>query len=318
MALAGRRHVIVAAQAHAAGPAGHPCGQGRDGGNDRRLALLAAERATHAADFHVDIVVAAAQHLGDVDLDFCGVLGGGMDHHFRPFPRHGIRDMAFEVKVILPANLQPSLEAVLRRSIGTLEIPVLEMLCRVGVVAPRKSLLDVENRNLLRNVQHDQAGRLEGGGEGVGDHSGNNLADMLHFVIGQHRLVLQDRRGLVFTGYVAVGQHRLHAGQCKCRPGVDGCDRAPGHRRQHGRDVQCARQRRHIVDINRLSAHVAQGAVMGIPLAHHGALHAVGLVGTVGGERRFLMNVHNAITSTTSPACSATRRCSRLPATRAR
>ena len=112
VALAGHLHVVVAVEPELCGPAGLRRGERRDGRDQRRLALLAAEAAAHAAHLHRDGVVGQAEHLGDGVLDLGRVLGGGMDQHVAVLAGDGVGDLAFEVEMVLPADMQRAGDAV--------------------------------------------------------------------------------------------------------------------------------------------------------------------------------------------------------------
>ena len=70
--LAGHDHVVVAVEPQLARPPGHARGERRDRGPLRRLGLLAAEGAAHAAHFDRDRGVRNVEHLGDQVLNSLG------------------------------------------------------------------------------------------------------------------------------------------------------------------------------------------------------------------------------------------------------
>ena len=113
--LAGQAHVVVAIEPDLARPPGDARAERRDRGPLRRLRLLAAERAAHAAHFDGDRGVRDVQHLGDQVLHLARMLRRGMDQHVAVLARNGERDLAFEIEVLLPADAQPALHALRAR-----------------------------------------------------------------------------------------------------------------------------------------------------------------------------------------------------------
>ena len=108
--LAGDRHVVVAVIAHLAGLAGQRCGHGTGDGERVALALLAAETAAHAPGFDPDRVEGKRQRLGHLVLDFGRMLGRGEKHHVPVVLRGGEADLAFEVEMLLTADLDLALD----------------------------------------------------------------------------------------------------------------------------------------------------------------------------------------------------------------
>ena len=73
-------------------------------GDQRRLALLAAEAAAHAPHLDGDGVVGKAEHLGDGVLDLARMLRRGMDQHVARLAGDGVGDLTFEVEMVLAAD----------------------------------------------------------------------------------------------------------------------------------------------------------------------------------------------------------------------
>ena len=103
--LAGHDHIGVAIEPELAGPTGHARS---DRGKHRplgRLRLLAAETAAHAAHAAGHERVRHAEHArGDV-LHFARMLGRRVDQDRAVLTRDGERDLAFQIKMLLPADL---------------------------------------------------------------------------------------------------------------------------------------------------------------------------------------------------------------------
>jgi hypothetical protein len=112
MALAGDAHVVIPVQAQLDGlAAAH--GQHRgDAGDLRRLALLAAKAAAHAPAFGDHLMHPPAQGVGHHVLHLGGVLGGGEEAQGVVFTGDGAGDLAFQVEVLLAAQLDLAPQAV--------------------------------------------------------------------------------------------------------------------------------------------------------------------------------------------------------------
>ena len=91
MPLAGHRHVELARQPDAHGPAGLPRAERRDRRKRVGLHLLAAERAAHAEALDGDLVASEPEHARDDVLRFGWMLGGGVQRHAAALvePRNG-------------------------------------------------------------------------------------------------------------------------------------------------------------------------------------------------------------------------------------
>ena len=115
MALAGRAHVVVARQAQFHRALRFVREHRRDAGNERGLALLAAEGAAHAPHLHRDGIERNAEQMPDRVLDLGRMLGRREDVEVAAVARNRERDLAFEIEMILPAAMQFALEAMRRR-----------------------------------------------------------------------------------------------------------------------------------------------------------------------------------------------------------
>jgi hypothetical protein len=56
--------------------------------------------------------IGTPERVGDLVLDLGRVLGGGMHDHVAALLRQGERGLAFEVEMLLPADLDPALDHV--------------------------------------------------------------------------------------------------------------------------------------------------------------------------------------------------------------
>src|SRR5690606_4917948 len=112
--LAGHDHVVVAVKPELAGFAGVVRHHRRDAGNQRRLALLAAERPTHAAAFDDHVLEVATDRGGREVLHFTRVLCRAVYEEAAVLARERHRDLPFEVELVLPADTGTAASPVLR------------------------------------------------------------------------------------------------------------------------------------------------------------------------------------------------------------
>jgi hypothetical protein len=102
MPLAGDRHVVVAVVAHPRRAPGKPRHHRAGGGGRGGLRFLAAKAAAQPPHLHRHIGGGHAQQMRHQMLHLAGVLGGE-DMHLPILARHGLRDLAFKVEMLLPA-----------------------------------------------------------------------------------------------------------------------------------------------------------------------------------------------------------------------
>ena len=139
--LAGDDHVVVAVVDAFRRPAGEPGRQRCRGCRQIALAFLAAEAAAHPAHFHRDRMVRHAQHLGDRVLDLARMLARTVDGDVLVLAGDGERRLAFQIEMLLPADLDPAFDGVRRRRNGCRRVALChrvgrlqETLCRHRVV----------------------------------------------------------------------------------------------------------------------------------------------------------------------------------------
>ena len=164
MALAGEDEVVVAVEAHLAGPAGDARGERRERRPLRRLAFLAAEAAAHAADLAGDIGIRQAEHARDDVLDLGRVLRRGIDVHRPVLARDGERDLAFEIEMLLAADAKRALEPVRCGRDRRLRVAAAEGVVRQHRFAARERVLDVTLGALALDLD---GGKPRGAARGV-------------------------------------------------------------------------------------------------------------------------------------------------------
>ena len=284
VALAGGDHVVVAVGPELDRPAGAPCRQRGDGGEDVALGFLAAEPAAHAADLAGDGVARHIQHMRHRMLDLAGMLGGGIEGDVAVLARHGEGDVAFQIEVLLAAEIHRALDAPRRSGHRRIEIAAIEA-HRLGDEVQAAGGLtvltgggDVENRRQFLiadlGLGRGQARFVAG----AGDHGEDRLAVEHHLALGEDRVVVMvGGADVVDAGNVGGREHQLDAGAVLDSREVDLLDQAMGAVRQAERGMQQAGRFGHVVDVERLAGHVlVTGIVAGGLIDAAGDLIAIG------------------------------------------
>ena len=114
VSLAGHDHVVVAIEPQLARAPGLVRHQRRDAGDQRRLRLLAAEGATHAAAYDDNILRRAAGRMRDHALHFVRVLRRAVDEQAAVLLRQRHRDVALEIELVLAAAAYAPRQAIRR------------------------------------------------------------------------------------------------------------------------------------------------------------------------------------------------------------
>ena len=188
---AGDDHVVVSVITHLAGSPRRP---GSDSaGHSQRIALrlLAAKAAAHAPHFNPHGVHRHTQRLGNLMLNFRRVLRAGMDGHVAALLRQSEGDLTLQIKMLLPAHIDPALHAVRGAGQGGDGIalgPDTRPIFEPAVCGQR--LLDRQDRSLCRNLDLAQSRRAAGGQMAVGHNGKDRLSGVMHPVHSQQRLVV--------------------------------------------------------------------------------------------------------------------------------
>jgi hypothetical protein len=112
VALAGDHEVVVAVQPQLDRALELVRGNGGPHGQMAGLGFLAAEAAAHAPALHAHAVVVHAQRMRHPVLGLARVLGAGIHQPLVLLLRQHIGDLAFQVEVLLPADLELAAEPV--------------------------------------------------------------------------------------------------------------------------------------------------------------------------------------------------------------
>ncbi|MDT4828340.1 hypothetical protein FQZ97_617220 [compost metagenome] len=272
VATAGDHEVVVAVQAQLHGALQLARRDGRHAGEQRRLRFLAAEAAAHAPAFHMHLVRGQVQRVRHEVLHLAGVLRRAVDVQRATLFRNGVADLAFQVELFLPADVERGAVAMRRLRDGGAHGRLVTLVGgpaaahdvhrRHHVLAARMRVLRCDDGRL--RLEGDRVLGLGGGAArgiaGFGDHGEHGLAevaDLAAVVHGQQdRVVVNDRAAVVGAGDVVGGDHRDHAGHGA--DGVEGQRRhaAVGHRRQAQRAVQRAGEFGNVVDVGGFAGHV--------------------------------------------------------------
>ena len=114
VAFTGNRHVVVAVETQFYRAPQFAGGNRGDAGKDRGLRLLATETTAHAAHFDHHLVEVDAERVGDNLLHFGRMLGRAPQVQTAVLFRRDVGYLPFQVKLLLPANRNFTLEAARR------------------------------------------------------------------------------------------------------------------------------------------------------------------------------------------------------------
>jgi hypothetical protein len=258
VASAGDLEVVVAVQPQLHRPVQPPRRHRGHAGEQRRLRLLAAEAAAHAPALHLHLVRVQAQRVRHQVLHLAGVLRRTAELQPVVLGRQRVGDLAFEVEVLLAAELERSRQLV-RRAVDR----------RARIAAPhvhRRHHVLLRRMRLLRR-QHERmrlaADDLLGDGGGAarlvacsGDHREHRLAEVAQLAVGQDGVILDQRAAFVVAGDLCRGEDIHHPRHRAQAPEVDAEQPAVGQRRQAERGMQGAGGLGNVVGVGRAAGDV--------------------------------------------------------------
>ena len=266
-------------------------------GEQRRLRFLAAEAAAHAPALHVHLVRLQVHRVRDQVLHLARMLGRAVDMQRAALLRNGVADLALEVELLLPADVERGLEPARRGRDGGAHRGLVaavggtaaahDVHRRHHVLAARMRVLRRQHRRLRLDGQRvlgarGGAARGVAGARDHGEHRLAQVADLAAVLHGQQdRVVVDDRAAVVGAGDVVGREHRHHA-----RHGADGVERerrdAPvGRGRQAQRAMQGAGDLGDVVDVGGLAGHVQVRRFVRAADAHAHALVVGERLGTL-------------------------------------
>ena len=274
MPLPGYDHVVVAVIAHGTRPAGQLRGNSTGYGQRVALAFLAAKPSAHTAYFAAHRIHRHAQSLGNLVLNLGRMLGRGMNDHVASLLWQGTGSLAFQIEVLLPADIDRTLDHMRRSRYRSGRIALLVNAWAILEAAVcRQRLLNRKDRRQGFVFNLGKTRRLARQKMCLGNHQENRLTHVIHPPLGQHRLGPRRGRHVVVVWQVFCGQNRDHA-LCRAHGSkVDRRDRAMRHFARAKGQVKGIPRKRQIIDVPRLPRHVQTRSIMGKRLGHaHGAI----------------------------------------------
>ena len=258
VAPAGDHEVVVAVEPQLDGPVQLPRRDRRDAREEGRLRLLAAEAAAHAPALDLDVMRLQAEALRDQVLHLARVLSRAVDKHAAVLARHGVGDLAFEIELLLAADIERVGDPVRRGVDRGARVAAGEMHRWQHIASGRVRLhrredwrerLDGQRRLRLRGCASSRIARF-------GDHREDRLAEVLDEAVGEDRVVVDHRAAIVRAGDVGGNQHRDDAGHRLDACTIDRDQLAVRDRREAERGVQRAGELGQVVDVGRAAGDV--------------------------------------------------------------
>ena len=288
MPLAGDRHVVIAIGAAFHGAAELLGRERGEASEEVALRLLAAEGASHAANLHGHGVGRNAEHMRNHVLHLARMLGRGMNRDVIVFARYGKSDLAFEVEMLLTADMHRALEAPRSRTKRRADIASLEPQGfgdETSLGAAR--LLDGDDGGEIF-ISH--LGRKAGAPCGVArlaDDGEDRLAMVGNEIDAEQNLVMPAGRAhVVHAGNIGRGEHGEHAWRGADRIEVERDDLRVRPVREAEIEMGGARGLRQIIHIERFARHMLMGGIMRQPLMHAGGENTIRALSRRRGARR--------------------------------
>jgi hypothetical protein len=270
--LAGDHHVIVAVIAHAGGPPQAVC---RDGAGDGQRVALDSLPPKPPPMRRTSTRTALIGRWRAWATLCCTSVGCWVEEWTimsPPFLRDRGGDLAFEVEMLLPANLERAFDQL--RGLGDCaggiallpdDRPLLEpAACGKGIIDGQKG-----GKFIVGHLA--QPRRLARGEVGFGHDKEDGLADVVDGAHGQQGLVMRRGAAIGHLGQVFGREDRDHAGGGANGGKVEAGDLAMRNGRQPEGQMQRVRRQGQVVDVTRLAGHMQRGRVVWQGFAHaHG------------------------------------------------
>ena len=221
VALAGDHEVIVAVQPQFHRP---PHFARRQRGPYRQmpgLRLFAAEAPAHAAADDAHRVQRNVQRMRHPVLHFARVLGAAVDQPLAVFLRQRIRDLPFQVKVFLPADVQRAAQDMGRCGQSLRRIAPAHMHRRQNPVLLRHRVAHAQHCGQGLQVRAHQLRRIARAVVAVGHHQAHDVAYVLHGLIGKYRFIVRKVRQHMVTRNIRRTHQRVHTGRGERRRCID-------------------------------------------------------------------------------------------------
>ena len=236
------------------------------------LAFLAAEAAAHAPADNAHRVHRHMQGMGDLVLDLARVLGRGMHLDIAALQRDHQRGLAFQIEMLLPADLEPAFDQVRgagQRGLDVAAGPDPRAVLEAGIGCQR--LVHGQDRRRRLGLDPGEPRGAPGRLMAFGGDQEQRLAQIMDSAVGQQGLVMERGRA-VRVGAQIVGRPGAdHAGRGAHRGQVDRDQPPGGDRAQPEGQMHRVRRRRDVVHIAGLPGDVELRGIVGKGGAHgHG------------------------------------------------
>ena len=205
---------------------------------------------------------AHVERMRDLQLDLAGVLRRAVHEHRAIFPRHCKCNLSFEVEVILAAATKMPSQPMRCASDGPRGIAARKSLGWQHAALRCQRIVDRQQRRQLGVFDACPQCRLPRGLDARGRDGEQRLPDVLHQLIGENRIVVDDRSAIVDTGDAGGRKHGHHARRCADGIQVQGNDSRMRLGAATERGVQSAARLDDVVDVRGLPCDVQVSALV--------------------------------------------------------
>ena len=250
MAFASDHKVVAPVQAHLHGAPQFVCSQRGPDGQVPCLGFLAAKATPHAAADHPHLVQGNTQSVGYPVLHLSGVLGAAVDQPLPTFLGFCAGDLALQIKVFLPANVQAAAQAVGCGLQGLLGLAALDLNCGQDEKACLQGLAGVQHRRAGAGLQLDELLRgVACAAVALAQHQADHLSHMGQFGAGKNAFVVHISGQHRVAGDVLRGDDADHPRGLQGRLSIELQQLPMGHRAEDGGRMQQAFETGQVVDV---------------------------------------------------------------------
>ena len=260
VAFAGDQDVVAPVQSHLDRPTELVRGERRPHGQMPGLRFFATEAATHASAHHPHLRQRDVQRVRHPVLHLARVLRAAVDQPVAVVLRNRVRDLAFQIEVFLPADLQRALQAVRCVCQGLRCIAALHRDLGQHKAARLQGLAGVQKGRCLRGLQPHVPSGLARLGVAVAHHQAHDLAHVHELRPGKNGLVVHKGGQQRVTRNVLRGDRAHHTGRGQHRLQVHGDQLRVGQGAHQRRRVQRALDQRQVVDVAGAALDLCGGA----------------------------------------------------------
>ena len=260
VALAGDQDVVAPVQPHLHRPPKLVRGQRRPHRQMPGLCFFAAKAAAHAPTHHAHLRQRDVQRVRHPVLHLARVLCAAVDQPVAVVLRNGVSDLAFQIKMFLPADLQRALQLVRCGAQGRSGVTALHRDWGQHEAARLQCIAGVQQRRVVFRLQSHPACGLPRLRVAVAHDQAHDLAHVHELRPGKYGLVVHKGGQQRITGDVICGDHACHAGRGEDGAQVHVEQLRVGQWAHQGRGVQCAFDQRQVVDVAGTTLHLRGGA----------------------------------------------------------